>query len=102
VQCAPAPGDVAKDSRDRFISMTFLRRGNVAFPHRPNAQIRLHRSHSLPWTIWLKDISCFEEFEYRDERKIVIVYFTNGSNFAVIEGFDTVMNLCREWEVANV
>jgi len=82
--------------------MTFLRRGNVSFPHRPKASITVHRVGDYPFQIRLAVISCFEEYESKNGFKWCKVFFTNGSNIIVNESFDDINAACRAWEVANV
>ncbi len=82
--------------------MTFLRRGNVAFPHHLKAKIDLTRIDGCEITVYLRTISCFEEYALNPGNWITKVYFTNGSSIAVAEDFDDVDAACKKWEVANV
>lgn len=82
--------------------MTFLRRGNVAFPHRASAHVHLHRINGIPVQVSLKDVSCFEEHRYDHGDTLVVIYFVNGSNFSVRESFDTITKMVKSMEVAIV
>ncbi len=82
--------------------MSSSRRGNVSFPHRPQAGIKLHRVDGFPISIYLKDISCFEEHPLNLFHMVTTVYFSNGSNVVVREDFDAINKACRNWEVENV
>jgi len=82
--------------------MTFQRRGNVSFPHRPSAKIDLTRIDRVPVTIYLHTISCFEEYRFNALNEITVIFFTNGSSMTVAEDFDAIESVCRKWEVANV
>lgn len=56
----------------------------------------------FPISVFLKDISCFEEHSINLFHKVTTIYFLNGSNVVVREDFDAVESACRKWEVANV
>ncbi len=78
--------------------MTFLRRGNCAFPHVAHATITLHRLDNIPMLFKLKDINCYEEYLLSGgERKQTVLYI-HLSQFAVRETFDEVATAVDAWE----
>lgn len=81
--------------------MAFLRRGNIRVPHRPDAMVKLTRIGNRPVTVYLKDISCWEEHEINPRMILVMMYMTNGSNFAVQEEFDAIDGEVNGKEVSH-
>lgn len=81
--------------------MAFIRRGCVKRPHREDALICLTRVGMHPITVYLKDISCWEEHQLNPKLTIVIMYFITGSNFSVIETFEAIDELANGKAVAS-
>jgi len=80
--------------------MAFTRRGNITFPYKVDQYITARRIDGTLIRLFFRHISCWEEHCWDDDRTIVIVYFTNGSNIAVRESFEALTLHINKREVA--
>ncbi len=81
--------------------MAFLRRGNCAFPHRPDASVELHRSPGIPVRFKLSDINCWEEYSVKGCLRLICMVYHGLSSTAVVESFEEVSALVNALEVPH-
>ncbi len=77
-------------------------RGSGQGEEKARKGIEVRRSKKCKRRIYLRNVSCFEEFRFTEGTLHVIVFLLDGSNIWVRETFDEINAACRAWEVAHV